>query len=163
DKPFALISISADDKKEELQEFLEKEKMPWTHWWEGRRESGIIYDWNVQFFPTIYVIDAKGVIATRVFAARNSKKRSINSSTRRSAWPHLKRCDQCFSIAPAGRMNWQDSLTSRQCPTVGLNSAPPVPSIRSKRCEPSSNSFLQVTSMGCHRFRAGQLDCSATI
>ncbi len=62
DKPFALISISADDKKETLTEFLEKEKMPWTHWWEGRRDGGIINDWNVRFFPTIYVIDAKGVI-----------------------------------------------------------------------------------------------------
>src|SRR5262249_33493115 len=62
DKPFALISISADDKKETLQEFLENEKMPWTHWWEGRRDGGIINDWNVRFFPTIYVLDAKGVI-----------------------------------------------------------------------------------------------------
>ena len=61
-KPFALVSISADDKKETLKEFLEKAKMPWTHWWEGRREKGILKDWNVTFFPTIYVIDAKGVI-----------------------------------------------------------------------------------------------------
>jgi thiol-disulfide isomerase/thioredoxin len=62
DQPFALISISADDEKDTLKKFLEKEKMPWTHWWEGRKEAGILKDWNVQFFPTIYVIDAKGVI-----------------------------------------------------------------------------------------------------
>jgi len=62
DKPFALISISVDDKKETLKEFLENEKMPWTHWWEGRRDGGIMNDWNVKSFPTIYVIDAKGVI-----------------------------------------------------------------------------------------------------
>ena len=36
--------------------------MPWTHWWEGQRDKGILKDWNVRFFPTIYVIDAKGVI-----------------------------------------------------------------------------------------------------
>ena len=35
DKPFALVSISADEKKETLTDFLAKEKMPWTHWWNG--------------------------------------------------------------------------------------------------------------------------------
>jgi thiol-disulfide isomerase/thioredoxin len=60
-KPFALISISADEKKDTLREFLEKEKMPWTHWWNGQT-GGILTAWNVQHFPTIYVIDAKGVI-----------------------------------------------------------------------------------------------------
>jgi thiol-disulfide isomerase/thioredoxin len=34
-KPFALVSISADEKKEKLTEFLAKEKMPWTRWWNG--------------------------------------------------------------------------------------------------------------------------------
>jgi thiol-disulfide isomerase/thioredoxin len=61
-KPFQLVSISADEKKEALTKFLESEKMPWTHWWEGGNKDGILKEWNVQFFPTIYVIDAKGVI-----------------------------------------------------------------------------------------------------
>jgi len=61
-KPFAFISISADDEKKTLTDFLKDTKMPWTHWWEGRREGGILNDWNVSHFPTIYVIDAKGVI-----------------------------------------------------------------------------------------------------
>ena len=61
DKRFALVSISADDKKETLTDFLAKEKMPWTHWWNGS-EGGIIKAWDVQQFPTIYVIDAQGVI-----------------------------------------------------------------------------------------------------
>jgi thiol-disulfide isomerase/thioredoxin len=61
DKPFALISISVDEDKKELEEFLEKESMPWTHWWDGA-EAPLVKQWNVRFFPTIYVIDAKGVI-----------------------------------------------------------------------------------------------------
>ncbi len=61
DKPFALVSISADEKKETLTDFLAKEKMPWTHWWNGS-EGGIIEDWDVRYFPTIYVLDAEGVI-----------------------------------------------------------------------------------------------------
>jgi thiol-disulfide isomerase/thioredoxin len=61
DKPFALVSISVDEDKKELEEFLEKESMPWAHWWEGA-EAPLVKQWNVRFFPTIYVIDGKGVI-----------------------------------------------------------------------------------------------------
>ena len=61
DKPFALVSISGDDKKKALTDFLEKEKMPWTHWWNGPN-GGIMESWDIEYFPTIYVIDAKGVI-----------------------------------------------------------------------------------------------------
>jgi thiol-disulfide isomerase/thioredoxin len=61
DKSFALISISADAEKKTLTDFLVKEKMPWTHWWNGAR-GGILEEWDVHYFPTIYVIDAKGVI-----------------------------------------------------------------------------------------------------
>jgi peroxiredoxin len=60
-KPFVLISISADAEKESLTKFLDKEPMPWTHWWNGAK-GGIMEQWDVQYFPTIYVIDAKGVI-----------------------------------------------------------------------------------------------------
>ena len=60
-KPFALISVSADDEKKELEDFIAKEPMPWTHWWEGP-DASLIKQWNVRSFPTIYVIDAKGVI-----------------------------------------------------------------------------------------------------
>ena len=35
--------------------------MPWTHWWNGP-EGGILEDWNITSFPTIYVLDARGVI-----------------------------------------------------------------------------------------------------
>jgi thiol-disulfide isomerase/thioredoxin len=61
DKPFVLVSISADEKKETLIAFLAKEKMPWTHWWNGQ-EGGIMEEWDVKYFPTIYVLDAQGVI-----------------------------------------------------------------------------------------------------
>jgi thiol-disulfide isomerase/thioredoxin len=61
DKPFALVSVSVDDEKKELEEFLGTEKMPWTHWWDGP-EAPLIKQWNIRYFPTIYVIDARGVI-----------------------------------------------------------------------------------------------------
>jgi thiol-disulfide isomerase/thioredoxin len=61
DKPFSLISVSVDNDKETLEQFLEKEKMPWTHWYVGPK-GPLLKTYNVRFFPTIYVIDAKGII-----------------------------------------------------------------------------------------------------
>jgi thiol-disulfide isomerase/thioredoxin len=63
-KPFMLLSVSADDKKETLTKFLEKEEMPWTHWWAGR-ENAFLKTYQVKFFPTIYVLDSKGVIRAK--------------------------------------------------------------------------------------------------
>ena len=60
-KPFAFVSISADNEKNDLEDFLAKEPMPWTHWWDGA-DAAIVKQWNIRFFPSIFVIDAKGVI-----------------------------------------------------------------------------------------------------
>ena len=60
-KPFVLVSVSCDTTKKKLTDFLEKEKMPWTHWWNGDH-GGIMDPWDIRGFPTIYVIDANGVI-----------------------------------------------------------------------------------------------------
>ena len=46
DRPFALVSISVDEKKKALTDFLDKEKMPWTHWWNGDH-GPLIEDWDV--------------------------------------------------------------------------------------------------------------------
>lgn len=61
DKPFAFVSVSADDEKKDLEDFLKQEKMPWNHWWQGA-DSPLMKNWNIRKFPTVYVIDAKGVI-----------------------------------------------------------------------------------------------------
>ena len=68
DKPFALISVSGDDEKDTLKKFLETNDMPWDHWWDGR-EGNIIKGWKIQAFPTIYVLDPKGVIRYKFVGA----------------------------------------------------------------------------------------------
>ena len=60
-KKFVLLSVSADDKKETLTKFLEKEEMPWTHWWAGQ-ENEFLKTYQVKFFPSLYILDGKGVI-----------------------------------------------------------------------------------------------------
>ena len=63
-KKFKLVSVSADAKKETLTKFLEKEEMPWTHWWNGAK-GGLVEEYQVRFYPTVYIIDGKGVIRAK--------------------------------------------------------------------------------------------------
>lgn len=60
-KPFQLVSISFDADKKTLTDFLAKEKMPWTHWWNGQ-SGNVAESYDIEHYPTIYVLDAKGII-----------------------------------------------------------------------------------------------------
>ena len=73
-----LISVSADDKKETLKEFLDKEPMPWVHWWDGA-EAGVIREWNIQGFPTFYVIDTQGVIRGKLVGGGPDKEKKLDT------------------------------------------------------------------------------------
>jgi thiol-disulfide isomerase/thioredoxin len=68
DAPFALISVSGDEEKGTLKKFLETTEMPWVHWWDGAK-GNIIKGWNIQAFPTIYVLDTEGVIRYKFVGA----------------------------------------------------------------------------------------------
>ena len=61
-QPFALISVSADDEKGDLEKFLAKTPMPWVHWWGKADDGKLLKALNIRFYPTIYVLDANGVI-----------------------------------------------------------------------------------------------------
>ena len=62
DKPFSLVGINSDDKPETLKEVIAKESMTWPSWFDGGTDGPIAKKWNVQGWPTIYVVDHKGVI-----------------------------------------------------------------------------------------------------
>ena len=65
-KPFALIGINSDQDREKLQEVLKKEQISWRSFWDGGSTSGpIATKWNVHGWPTIYVLDHKGVIRAK--------------------------------------------------------------------------------------------------
>jgi thiol-disulfide isomerase/thioredoxin len=68
-KPFVFVSISADDKKETVKQFVEKTPMPWTHWFSG--PESLVEEWEIEAFPTIFVLDAKGVIRKKIVGGDN--------------------------------------------------------------------------------------------
>jgi AhpC/TSA family len=61
-KPFALIGVNSDEDKEKLKTENEKQQVTWRSFWDGSTDGPIATKWNVSGWPTIYVIDAKGVI-----------------------------------------------------------------------------------------------------
>ena len=62
DKPFALIGINSDGDRSVLQKILEKEKITWRQAVDGSTEGPLATAWNIHGWPTIYILDAKGVI-----------------------------------------------------------------------------------------------------
>ena len=62
DKPFALIGVNSDPKEKVLAA-LKRENITWRSWFDGGNTSGpIARQYGVRSWPTIYVLDAKGVI-----------------------------------------------------------------------------------------------------
>ena len=61
-EPFALIGVNSDSKEKVLSA-LKRENITWRSYWDGGNTSGPIASrWNVRGWPTIYVLDQKGVI-----------------------------------------------------------------------------------------------------
>lgn len=63
-EPFAIIGVNSDDDLEALKPVLEEENITWRSFWNGPEgtQGPISEAWNVQGWPTTYLIDADGVI-----------------------------------------------------------------------------------------------------
>jgi hypothetical protein len=65
-KPFALIGVNSDEDREELKKVLVDKKLTWRSFWNGGSTNGpISREWKVTGWPSIWVIDANGVIRNR--------------------------------------------------------------------------------------------------
>src|SRR5262245_48820634 len=65
DEPFALIGVNSDPK-DTLRMAMASEKISWRSFWDGGSTGGPIASrWNVSGWPTIFVLDAKGVIRAK--------------------------------------------------------------------------------------------------
>jgi len=53
----------ADEKKEAIQKEIASGEITWRCWWEqGGADGSIPRAWNVHGYPTVYILDHKGVI-----------------------------------------------------------------------------------------------------
>jgi peroxiredoxin len=73
DRPFVLIGVNGDDDKGKAKAVIEKEKMTWRSFAGGRR-GPIPQALNVSSWPTVYIIDTKGVIRFKDLSEREMDK-----------------------------------------------------------------------------------------
>jgi len=65
DEPFALLGINSDGDAETVKKILADESISWRQAIDGDTSGPLATQWNVHGWPTIYVIDAEGVIRFR--------------------------------------------------------------------------------------------------
>jgi hypothetical protein len=62
DKPFQLIGINSDGDRSVVQKILKEQNVTWRQAVDGSTEGPIASSWNIHGWPTIYILDSKGVI-----------------------------------------------------------------------------------------------------
>ena len=62
--PFALLGVNSDKDLVKLKEVRKEKNLTWRSFWNGEKgtQGPISKKWNVKGWPTIYVLDSKGVI-----------------------------------------------------------------------------------------------------
>lgn len=65
DKPFALIGINSDGEAAAVRKLLAEQGISWRNAIDVSTEGPWARAWNVSGWPTIYVLDHKGVIRFR--------------------------------------------------------------------------------------------------
>lgn len=75
DKGFGIVSISADEDNAAWVKALEEEQLPWPN---GRdTDKAIGQRYKVQYYPTVYLIDANGTVVARDADARGEKLQAL--------------------------------------------------------------------------------------
>lgn len=62
DEPFALLGINTDRDKDEFNKKMGEHGVTWRSAWQGSTGGPIPKRWGVRGYPSIYVLDAEGVI-----------------------------------------------------------------------------------------------------
>jgi thiol-disulfide isomerase/thioredoxin len=71
DKPFVLIGIDGDDDRERAKRAVKQERITWRSWWNGGPTGPITAQYNVEGWPTVFVLDEHGVIRFKQVVEKN--------------------------------------------------------------------------------------------
>ncbi len=61
-QPFALLGVNSDQDRPALKKAMADEQLTWRSWFDRGTSGPIASQWGVQSWPTIYVLDHRGVI-----------------------------------------------------------------------------------------------------
>src|ERR1700730_6101931 len=60
-RPFALLGVSCDEEHDALRRMIESEHLTWRNWVDSP-ENPVCSEWHVEYLPSIYILDPKGII-----------------------------------------------------------------------------------------------------
>ncbi len=58
-KPFLLLGVNSDEDRESARKAIQKERITWRSWSDGKPPGPIAIQWGVREWPVFYIIDAK--------------------------------------------------------------------------------------------------------
>ncbi len=61
-RPFSIIGVNSDTDREALKKVIQKESLAWRSFWDVSTDGPIATAWNINGWPTVYILDHKGVI-----------------------------------------------------------------------------------------------------
>jgi hypothetical protein len=76
-KPFTLLGINSDWDRSGLQAKLDENGISWPQLHEGK-ERAVSQRWNVQGYPTIYILDHEGVIRKKGFMPESEIEKMVD-------------------------------------------------------------------------------------
>src|SRR5215469_6456813 len=99
-KPFVLLGVNSDGDKDKLHARMKEENITWRSWWDGGDTNGpIANQFNVHGWPTLYVVDHRGIIRhkwtgfpgeeTTTRPSTSTSRRSRTTARMHSDFPHL--------------------------------------------------------------------------
>ena len=59
-RPFVLLGVNADETRGDLRDTVQEKDINWRIWWDG--DGKIQFAYGVEGWPTIYLLDGKGVV-----------------------------------------------------------------------------------------------------
>src|SRR2546423_1275269 len=67
-KPFVIVGVNSDPDRDLVKARSAKKGPPWRSFWDGGSTNGPIQNlWNVQHYPTMYLINHKGIIVEQSY------------------------------------------------------------------------------------------------
>ena len=57
-----VLGVNTDADRDRVRQVVAQKGLNWRSWWAGGPEGDIPRRWNVQGYPSLFVIDARGVV-----------------------------------------------------------------------------------------------------
>lgn len=103
-----LIGVSFDTDKDKLKEYKNTNELKWTMYCEGKKwkETNISKAYNIQWIPTMYLIDPEGKVAYTTVVAENMVKKLAELDAAGKLVEYIKKPE-----FPGGNKAWSKALS----------------------------------------------------